>query len=350
MKEKEFDFGKREEYKKTEKSIPSLEAYYTLNKIKLIDSLLDIPVVEKINIQVSYDIEDYSINGDSLDYQANVMITHDYTLSLNERNIDESTQKEIDAKLSQIKKLDQEISEFIAEVCFEMNESDSIDHVENSLYKLFFSGEEETNVLTKNNRYEIYKEYSGDSFNKETLPYFFDFIHSLSDKKEYSSPVFNAYHTDFHVLPLSSEQWEETYDVLKNKRLFELYYHINLVRDFVINIQSDPLYNKEDVFVMLFKKEKSGEEVFQIEKEEKDKGFWAYANSSGFLKSSLSDLPDFFNKVSEVLCHKYLVINQENHHKIYKELGALAYTDFEKKIINGAVSESEPYLTTKRRI
>lgn len=350
MKEKEFDFGKREEYKQAEKNIPSLESYYILNKIKLIDSLMDIPGVEKINIQASYDIEDYSINGDSLDYQANVMINYDYTLSLNEKDNNESTQREIDAKLSQIKKLDKEIAEFIGEACLEMNESEAIEHAENSLYKLFFVGEKETNALTKNNCYDIYKEYGGDGFNKDTLSHFHDFIDSLSDKKEYCSHISNAYHIDFHILPLSSKQWEETYDVFKNKRFFELYYHINLVRDFVITIQSDPLYNKEDLFVMLFKKEKSGEEVFQIKKEEEDKGYWPYATSSGFLKTSLTDLPEFFNKVSEVLCHKYLVRNQENYHQIYKELGALAYSDFEKKIINNSVSESEPDSVMKRRI
>lgn len=147
-----------------------------------------------------------------------------------------------------LKQVDDEIDNYL----IESNESSSIDniHIEiEDYFPLFFKNRH----LTKENRFEQYKEMALSSFSEELEPFFIDFIDSLKNNTPFQKEVKNIYGFDIDCFSTSEDDFSKITQSELNRNEFLFQYCQNIILDNIVdNILND---NKRHLIFTFFDSE-----------------------------------------------------------------------------------------------
>lgn len=214
------------EYKSQDKYLPSLSTHYILKKIVALESLFKIPGVESISISPEYTI---SNEGDGGHFLPNIFMENTYSVSLS-KEIDTNSENfnKYQEAFDHLKKIDEEIIEYIVEEAYGQKNRIDIDHTIETLNDEFLNRDYAT--INRNDRFSHYLDIAGVYFLQDVVPTYQLFLSFLQEGLEYQKTQ-QSYGVDFDYFPVTDESWNKINNVIKSKNNFLFNYSIKIIND-----------------------------------------------------------------------------------------------------------------------
>lgn len=202
---------KKKEYQEALKLLPSLSAIYMVKRIILLESIFNIPGVEKIINNGDYEINNM---GDSYHYMPSITVSNQ--VSVEGVNINNN---DLTKLLKELNDFDKEISEYVSETVYSSEpDRDTINsQISDIMDEFILQGD-----ILKENRYEMYKEVGAFHFSSDAINHFNEFIDSQKNNKPYKPPIKIAYGEKFEVIPVSENAFLNGVDLSKNQQQYKL--------------------------------------------------------------------------------------------------------------------------------
>lgn len=355
---------KKKEYEEAVKLLPSLAAIYIVKRIILLESIFNIPGVEKIINNGDYESTNM---GDSYHYMPSITVSNQ--VSVEGINIDNDGLTKL---LRELNDFDNEISEYVAETVYSSEpDRDSINSQVSDVMDEFIL---QADIL-KENRFEIYKEAGSFHFSAEAISYFNEFIDSLKNNKPYKPPVKIAYGKKFEVIPISENAFQDGLDLTKSQQQYKLDFIFSNFTKYLNEVSKKKSHQIKNGFIIITIN-KDADISFQYFNNEHESSIWISNNdpytsdkknnyNKNFrlrLKTLLIDensLNDKSFSLSYVIQNMIDVIGSSyitNKMDFIKDNSITFMTLFEKMIINNSVNkkivnhENKPTIENKKRL